>query len=54
MNLFNSQGNPRTADCLKLTGELDVDLRSDIAAEAPGKVVYAPAFRDLRKELHGK
>ena len=34
VNLFNSQGNPWTADYLKVTGELDVDLRSDIAAEA--------------------
>src|SRR5947208_14007192 len=28
VNLFNSQGNPWTADYLKITGELDVDLRS--------------------------
>lgn len=34
VNLFNSQGNPWTADYLKITGELDVDLRSNIAAEA--------------------
>jgi Mn-containing catalase len=27
-------GNPWTADYLKITGELDVDLRSNIAAEA--------------------
>ncbi len=27
VNLFNSQGNPWTADYLKITGELDVDLR---------------------------
>src|SRR5687767_15325366 len=32
VNLFNSQGNPCTADYLKITGELDVDLRSTIAA----------------------
>ncbi|MEY9461066.1 Mn-containing catalase [Bradyrhizobium ottawaense] len=32
VNLFNSQGNPWTADYLKITGELDVDLRSNIAA----------------------
>jgi Mn-containing catalase len=40
VNLFNSQGNPWTADYLKVTGELDVDLRSNIAAEARSKIVY--------------
>jgi Mn-containing catalase len=40
VNLFNSQGNPWTADYLKITGELDVDLRSNIAAEARAKIVY--------------
>lgn len=40
MNLFNSQGNAWTADYLKITGELDVDLRSNIAAEARAKIVY--------------
>ena len=39
-NLFNSQGNAWTADYLKITGELDVDLRSNIAAEARAKIVY--------------
>src|SRR5689334_12517014 len=38
--LCNSQGNPWTADYLKITGELDVDLRSNIAAEARAKIVY--------------
>jgi Mn-containing catalase len=38
--LLNSQGNPWTADYLKITGELDVDLRSNIAAEARAKIVY--------------
>ncbi len=38
--LQNSQGNPWTADYLKVTGELDVDLRSNIAAEARAKIVY--------------
>jgi Mn-containing catalase len=38
--LHNSQGNPWTADYLKVTGELDVDLRSNIAAEARAKIVY--------------
>ena len=38
--LLNSQGNPWTADYLKVTGELDVDLRSNIAAEARAKIVY--------------
>ena len=40
LNLYNSQGNPWTADYLKVTGELDVDLRSNIAAEARAKIVY--------------
>jgi manganese catalase len=40
VNLFNSQGNAWTADYLRITGELDVDLRSNIAAEARAKIVY--------------
>src|SRR5437763_12974040 len=40
VNLFNSQGNAWTADYLKITGELDVDLRSNIADEARAKIVY--------------
>src|ERR1700761_2718203 len=40
VNLFNSQGNAWTADYLKITGELDVDLRSNIAAEARAKITY--------------
>src|SRR5579872_1232434 len=38
--LHNSVGNAWTADYLKVTGELDVDLRSNIAAEARAKIVY--------------
>jgi len=38
--LCNSMGNPWTADYLKITGEYDVDLRSNIAAEARAKIVY--------------
>jgi Mn-containing catalase len=38
--LQNSLGNAWTADYLKITGELDVDLRSNIAAEARAKIVY--------------
>jgi Mn-containing catalase len=38
--LHNSMGNPWTADYLKVTGEPDVDLRSNIAAEARAKIVY--------------
>src|SRR5712672_3500835 len=38
--LHNSVGDAWTADYLKVTGELDVDLRSDIAAEARAKIVY--------------
>jgi Mn-containing catalase len=40
VNLYNSQGNAWTADYLKITGEPDVDLRSNIAAEARAKIVY--------------
>ena len=40
VSLFNSMGNAWTADYLKVTGELDVDLRSNIAAEARAKIVY--------------
>ena len=38
--LVNSMGNAWTGDYLKITGELDVDLRSNIAAEARAKIVY--------------
>lgn len=40
VNLYNSGGDPWTADYLKITGELDVDLRSNVAAEARAKIVY--------------
>lgn len=40
VSLCNSVGNAWTADYLKITGELDVDLRSNIAAEARAKIVY--------------
>src|SRR6201982_1163053 len=40
VGLFNSVGDAWTADYLKNTGELDVDLRSNIAAEARAKIVY--------------
>jgi Mn-containing catalase len=38
--LFDSMGNAWTANYLKVTGDLAVDLRSDIAAEARAKIVY--------------
>src|SRR3979409_644569 len=38
--LHNSMGDAWTSDYLKITGELDVDLRSNIAAEARAKIVY--------------
>lgn len=38
--LHNSVGVSWTADYLKVTGELDVDLRNDIAAEARAKITY--------------
>jgi Mn-containing catalase len=40
VNLYNSMGSAWTADYLKVTGELDVDLRNDIAAEARAKITY--------------
>jgi Mn-containing catalase len=40
VSLFNSVGDAWTADYLKITRELDVDLRSNIAAEARAKIVY--------------
>ncbi len=40
VDLRNSVGTAWTADYLKITGELDVDLRSNIAAEARAKIVY--------------
>ena len=52
VNLFNSQGNPWTADYLKITGELDVDLRSNIAAEARAKIVYERLDQFLRRRRH--
>ena len=38
--LCNSMGTSWTADYLKVTGDLDVDLHSNIAAEARAKIVY--------------
>jgi Mn-containing catalase len=40
VSLFNSMGDAWTADYLKITGDLAVDLRSNIAAEARAKIVY--------------
>ncbi len=40
VSLCNSEGNAWTADYLKVTGEPEVDLRSNIAAEARAKIVY--------------
>jgi Mn-containing catalase len=40
VGLFDSMGNSWTSDYLQITGELDVDLRSNIAAEARAKIVY--------------
>jgi Mn-containing catalase len=40
VDLRNFVDNAWTADYLKITGEIDVDLRSNIAAEARAKIVY--------------
>lgn len=40
ISLNNSEGNPWTADYLKISGQLEVDLRSNMAAEARAKITY--------------
>ncbi len=40
VSLHNSMGSAWTANYLKVTGELDVDLRNNIAAEARAKITY--------------
>ena len=40
INLVNSMGDAWTANYLKITGESEVDLRSNIAAEARAKITY--------------
>jgi Mn-containing catalase len=40
VSLFDSMGNAWTATYLKVTGDLAVDLRSNIAAEGRAKIVY--------------
>lgn len=45
VSLNNSQGNPWTADYLKISGQLEVDLRNNIAAEARAKITYENLIR---------
>ena len=40
LNAIDPQGNAWTANYLKISGELDVDLRNNIAAEARAKITY--------------
>ncbi len=40
INLVNSMGSAWTANYLKVTGEPEVDLRNNIAAEARAKITY--------------
>jgi Mn-containing catalase len=40
VNLYNSQGSAWTADYLKITGQPEVDMRNNIAAEARAKITY--------------
>ena len=40
VNLFNSQGSAWTANYLKVSGQPEVDLRNNIAAEARAKITY--------------
>jgi Mn-containing catalase len=39
-SLYNAVGSPWTADYLKISGQPEVDLRSNIAAEARAKITY--------------
>jgi Mn-containing catalase len=39
-SLFNSMGDPWTATYLNITGQPEVDLRSNMAAEARAKITY--------------
>ena len=54
VDLCNSMGNAWTADYLKITGELDVDLRSNIAAEARAKIVYERLINFTRRSGHNR
>lgn len=40
VSIYNSQGSPWTADYLKISGQPEVDLRNNIAAEARAKITY--------------
>lgn len=40
VSLSNSQGNSWTSDYIAVTGQLEVDLRSNMAAEARAKIAY--------------
>jgi len=40
VNLYNAQGSAWTADYLKVSGQPEVDLRNNIAAEARTKITY--------------
>jgi Mn-containing catalase len=40
INLYNSLGGPWTADYLKISGEPEVDLRNNMAAESRAKITY--------------
>jgi Mn-containing catalase len=48
ISLYNSQGNPWTADYLKISGQLEVDLRNNIAAEARAKITYENLLKFAR------
>jgi len=45
VNLVDSAGSAWTANYLKVTGEPDIDLRNNIAAEARAKVTYDRLMR---------
>jgi Mn-containing catalase len=50
VSLFDSVGNAWTANYLKITGDVAVDLRSNIAAEARAKIVYERLIGFTRDE----
>jgi manganese catalase len=45
LNLYNSVGRAWTADYLKVSGDMSVDLRNNIAAEARAKITYERLMR---------
>lgn len=51
LGLINSWGHPWTADYVNVTGDIAVDLLSDIAAEQRAKVVYEYLYRQINDKF---